>query len=926
MDGTRIPKKKKQTRKYSVNDETIEVLGVAPSLISKTQASAAPIQSQPLWAGKKHHYQNGGKNGRQQQSRGSGRHFPANKGGNRRQTFPPTTNGPPNGARFPNHSGPNGWQRNGNNRPSHFGKHARTDASSSSTHSYSHHKSQLPQHINNSHINPNGPNSHKNSYNSNPHRNAQNSRGALPPFRNHSNSTVPGFKPSKKSSQNGTTFDPSRGRRREENEMVPLGGRLTDKHRRKREQNINPDLKNSFSRVGKSGRILKGKSVITPVTNYSIKSKGTVDEQEDLLQEAIMNNDDLNLGDDESNDPIRPLEKRITALNEIDSDDDQNDTSGTERVIASPGEKADVSQEDQKEGAHAEKEKKNDDSTPIHAEENTCNSDRLFSDGSDDDERNNEVIVIDSSDDESSPRPADDNEQDDTYHEEAENVAKELHDISRQGQEASLFSSDSESEEDEVQVVDVVQPTQQISEEPTKQSMENDSNSPIFYSESDDDNDNGNASDDQPICRFNSTRSRPIHDSASDDESDSSDEELLVNLRKKNSSSTTPDRRRNKRRQWQMIAKSNKDTTNVKDTIDSAIVNSSNESPEASFIYWTKLDENARKFLDCEGIKNVLLENAEQLGKRYKNWRDRNGFDCLNYSHTLLVSRWQAVAREAQIRAKVTDVTPEIKVPGKTSARRKRKYSDPDELGCMLDVPFLTKTIEGGNGTPIKFITVKNFKDGMCTKCYSVCYCILYLQFTADTLYDFRIDIRKSTIPNSGNGAFLTFLGARVLKARIRDNLKRLKKNRIVVSVPTTNHLEANIDDVTNAVVTIRGENIHGNGNSPYFPITRFPLKAKLPGGEKIQVRLGPTLIHEDIDQLQQNREIPTPENAIGYLGVLSESDFESKDSTRFCSHNGCGLIDLGRYGPFSKEDRKTELEFNFKEFAYDVEPTCKIL
>ena len=894
MDGTRIPKKKKETRKYSINDETIEVLGVAPSLISKTQASSPPVQSQPIWAKSKRqkkHYHNGGRNGHHQQSRRPGRHFPHHNGDNRRQTFlreRPTMNGAPNGSRFAsNFSGPNGWQRNGNNRSSNFGNHCRMDMSSI-THSYSHHTSQLPQHINNNHINGNGTVPNMNSYNSNPHRIAQHSRGTLPSFRNHSKPTAPGSQSSNKSLHNkAATFDPSIKRRKGDDEIVPLGGNLTRKHEGKREQNTNPDLKPSYKRLGRSQRILQGKSVITPVANYSIKPKGKIDRLEHLSQKPF-------------------IEKN-------DSNDDQYNGGGTENEFAPSGEK--VSRNSEKEEPYAEEENKNSDSAFIQAEEH----DKLFSSDSSDDDGDNEVIdLMDSDGDDFSS--SDVNEKGGPNHENHEEEGNLSRPVQRQ--EDSLFSSDSESGEDELHCVDNIKPIQQRSEESATQTMENESNSPIFFSESEND---GNPSDDQSICRFKSTRLRSIHDSGSSD--NESDEELLIDLRKNKRSGTNPERRRNKRRQWEMIAKSNKDTTNVKDTIVSAIVNSSNELPEDTLICWTKLDDNARKFLGCEGIKNVLLENAEQLGKRYKSWRDQNGFVSLKYSHTLLVSRWQAVFREGQMKAKVKSLSAEKKVPTYNRTRRKRKYSDPDELGCMLDVPFLTRREEGENGMPIKYITVKNFKDGTCTQEFGASdFHLLYLPMTTDTLYDFRIDIRKSTIPNSGNGAFLTFLGARVLKSRIRSHVRRLKKNRVVVSVLTTNHLEAHIDEVTKAVVTIRGENIHGNGNSPYFPLTRFPLKANLPTGEKIHVRLGPKHIHEDIDQLKQNKEIPAPENAIGYLGVLDDSDFESKSSARFCSHDGCGLIDLGRYGPFTKEDRKTELEFNFKEFAYDVEPTCKII
>ena len=47
----------------------------------------------------------------------------------------------------------------------------------------------------------------------------------------------------------------------------------------------------------------------------------------------------------------------------------------------------------------------------------------------------------------------------------------------------------------------------------------------------------------------------------------------------------------------------------------------------------------------------------------------------------------------------------------------------------------------------------------------------LLLASFAEILFDFRIDVRQSCIPNSGNGAFLTFLGAR----RLRDDCERVK-------------------------------------------------------------------------------------------------------------------------------------------------------
>jgi len=51
---------------------------------------------------------------------------------------------------------------------------------------------------------------------------------------------------------------------------------------------------------------------------------------------------------------------------------------------------------------------------------------------------------------------------------------------------------------------------------------------------------------------------------------------------------------------------------------------------------------------------------------------------------------------------------------------------------------------------------------------------------------------------------------------------------------------------------------------------------------------------------------------------------YVESNEVQFCSYDyGCGLIDIGRGGPFLYSDRKTELEFNFKNFIFDYEPAA---
>jgi hypothetical protein len=172
-----------------------------------------------------------------------------------------------------------------------------------------------------------------------------------------------------------------------------------------------------------------------------------------------------------------------------------------------------------------------------------------------------------------------------------------------------------------------------------------------------------------------------------------------------------------------------------------------------------------------------------------------------------------------------------------------------------------------------------------------------------DTLFDFRINVRPSKIPNSGYGAFLTFLGARKLKEEAKKKSQELLCDRLYVESATTKALEATIGHMNMSVV-LRGEDLHGNWNNVLFPITRFPLKAIIPNGKEVNIKLTPHSIHDDVKQLRDRKEIKPLDNGLGHFKIFTEEDYEHDDAIQYCSDD-FGIVDLGRYGPFSKYGKK---------------------
>lgn len=148
-------------------------------------------------------------------------------------------------------------------------------------------------------------------------------------------------------------------------------------------------------------------------------------------------------------------------------------------------------------------------------------------------------------------------------------------------------------------------------------------------------------------------------------------------------------------------------------------------------------------------------------------------------------------------------------------------------------------------------------------------------------LYEFVVSVQKSTCsPDAGNGAFLFYNGAQVLKKDREWKIKKYPKN-----VPKTrNPLEALLSD-SGVSVTLAGANIHGD----------------------------------------EHRYGPERDGSVGAYNEFTLDDFvDSEDNVTFSSkHLGCALIELeSRYAPLLPTDRKSDFIFAYKDFAFSNEPS----
>ena len=196
----------------------------------------------------------------------------------------------------------------------------------------------------------------------------------------------------------------------------------------------------------------------------------------------------------------------------------------------------------------------------------------------------------------------------------------------------------------------------------------------------------------------------------------------------------------------------------------------------------------------------------------------------------------------------------------------------------------------------------------------------LHFIFTVipETLYDFQIDIRPSNIPNAGHGAFLTFLGARVLKKEAENRTSNLMKQHIVDGeIATKRHLTASTMGGLKMDVTLTGRNLYRNENNPYWSKNREKaLASNMDNNSNVRDDFDENSvqceIHQEVQRLRS--KIPTG-RGIGFLGINSESDYV-EDKDKLCSFP-TGMFEIGRYGPFKPEVRDIFNNYHLHLFEF---------
>jgi len=280
------------------------------------------------------------------------------------------------------------------------------------------------------------------------------------------------------------------------------------------------------------------------------------------------------------------------------------------------------------------------------------------------------------------------------------------------------------------------------------------------------------------------------------------------------------------------------------------------ESPEQKEGLQTPLCHGDVTFLRLQGIvtdEQLLNCDPHVLGFLYDKYRSTKGVFAVVQAKDI-VDHWIKAALKTLGRTDCDE-------PSLTSSPHFPLKEIPDENDppLMDNVQSLCKTtIDPETGFPRKTITSFDCAN--------------------EILYEFVIDVRESTIPGAGLGAFLTYVGARTLKEG------KQKK----------------VGDITPAC-------------------TRYLTEAVLPGsGNGLTVKISGKDIHGD-------EHLMGDVDGVGLWKQYSASEdfIQSNDNITFCSYEfGCGLLELGRYAPWLPSDRKTNLVFGIKDFLFSNEPS----
>lgn len=174
--------------------------------------------------------------------------------------------------------------------------------------------------------------------------------------------------------------------------------------------------------------------------------------------------------------------------------------------------------------------------------------------------------------------------------------------------------------------------------------------------------------------------------------------------------------------------------------------------------------------------------------------------------------------------------------------------------------------------------------------------------FAIDVIYEFRVEAKPSLIPNAGNGAFLTYLGAREVKdpGDESDALRKVEIKQLLVSKDVEGY-HMNIRVVGKGIL----ETDDGTKDVQYPAPTSLPPIHEAP--ERCEMGSG----------VNCNR-YPWKLDAKG--NAMLSKYAENPDINFVTNQKGCSVIDLGRYGPFRRSDRKFQLHYDLKNFIFSNE------
>ena len=169
-----------------------------------------------------------------------------------------------------------------------------------------------------------------------------------------------------------------------------------------------------------------------------------------------------------------------------------------------------------------------------------------------------------------------------------------------------------------------------------------------------------------------------------------------------------------------------------------------------------------------------------------------------------------------------------------------------------------------------------------------------------------------SEVSGGGLGAFLTYLGSLHLNPDVENRNNRALSKREAHMPETMNSLEFVRGDGQLATLTLKGENLHGNNNNPYWLKSALVSpRSEGKGSPLTGVEAQDQLDDDDFEAL--NSRSSKNSNKIGYLDVLLDSDFSSGNSEFKIRH--CSIF-LGRYGPILREGMCFEFISNIVDFG----------